>query len=99
MPKKMTHRLTLALGALYLSGQKQGGYQPSTRGGKQYAKMQLELDTRKQLFYSKPNVQIDCHLNELSEASDKLEASMERMRTVKWGSTITKQQRELQVVE
>lgn len=96
MPKKTARRLTLAPGALELSGQKQAGYQPSTRGGKQLAKMQLESDIKQQLFCSKSDSKIDKSLHDLSAASDRLEASINRMRMVTWGSAMTEQQGELQ---
>lgn len=85
IPAKRDANRRLTLAPTISDSKIQGGlnYQPSTKGGIQRARIQLAEDIRQHLFSSKADTSIE----DLDEACNRLEVSMEKMRQVCWGSS------------
>lgn len=89
-PDKGNMRLTLAPGAL-LSRPISSGYQPSTEGGKCLQRIQMAEDIKRNMFCSSVDSE---QFDALDESCYQLEAALDRMEKVCWGSAIDEEPRD-----
>lgn len=86
--KGATRRLTLVPSRFSEWCVDSKGYHPTTKGDQQLVLNQIAEDIRQHLFRPSEEEGADQQLQDLANACERLESSMERMNAVEWGSAL-----------